>query len=574
MTALGYLLLAVALTWPLARHATTHVVHAQIAAFGDPWVLAWSLAWLTRTLIGHPHGGIYHPTPDAAFYGEIGIGALPLYAPPFLLTGNPVLAVNVVFLGGLALTAWSLHRAVARWTGSAIAGTLSGWTFLCCPFAAWAWGPSAVNYVTLWYWPWIVVLAATTTPRVGSTALLAALVFLQGLSSGYVAAALAGPMVLLATWRLVRGASRVAGWHLLAALGLAVIGWSAVYAPYVRVRLADPDLMRRTLYPFFAALPAPVRLFEAGEPSGVAPAAFALIVAGGVVALVRGTPHAAAWLDGLLWTLAALVLALPPRADVLGHAVLTPIGWLAAAGVPIDAVRDDGRRGLAALVALCMLAGIGWAELRRWHASAVPLAVVAAAGIAYGLVRPVERLAAPAPTPGRYPLLEVRAARRIESPVMDVLRRPGGPLLELPTAPGPIVHADAMHRAAVHGRALLNGQQGYWPAGFAERMALACRLPDEDTLAALRRETGVELILVHLAGVPFGAPIGPYACPPRALGAPAAPGAAWNRATWEAIARDGHPSLALVVRDGDDLLFRVRVPDASRRRRGIAGRAG
>jgi hypothetical protein len=118
-----------------------------------------------------------------------------------------------------------------------------------------------------------------------------------------------------------------------------------------------------------------------------------------------------------------------------------------------------------------------------------------------------------------------------------------------------------MHRAAVHGRALLNGVSGYWPHDFPARMALAWRLPDADALAALRTETGVEMLLVHLGGATFGKPIGPYACPPRAMGGgpgPDVPDAPWNPAPWEAIARDGRADLTLVARDGPDLLFRVR----------------
>jgi hypothetical protein len=134
-------------------------------------------------------------------------------------------------------------------------------------------------------------------------------------------------------------------------------------------------------------------------------------------------------------------------------------------------------------------------------------------------------------------------------------------VLELPVAPGPILHAEAVHRAAVHGRALVNGLDGYWPRDFPARMALACRLPDPDALAALRATTGVELLLVHLATTTFGRPIGPYACPPRALGGgpgPDVPDARWDAAPWETIARDGRADLTLVARDGSDLLFRVR----------------
>ncbi len=89
-------------------------------------------------------------------------------------------------------------------------------------------------------------------------------------------------------------------------------------------------------------------------------------------------------------------------------------------------------------------------------------------------------------------------------------------------------------------------------------MALACRLPDRDALAQLRRTTGVELLLVHLEPPLFGRPIGPYACPPASTGLDAPPQAPWDRAAWEGLARAGRDDVQLVARDGDALLFRVR----------------
>jgi hypothetical protein len=93
-----------------------------------------------------------------------------------------------------------------------------------------------------------------------------------------------------------------------------------------------------------------------------------------------------------------------------------------------------------------------------------------------------------------------------------------------------------MYHAIYHRRPLLNGYSGYWPAGFAERMALAARLPDPEALDSLVRATGLDLILVHAAE---------YGRGPR-------------HATWIALADAGGDSrLVVVARDADDLLFRV-----------------
>ena len=119
-----------------------------------------------------------------------------------------------------------------------------------------------------------------------------------------------------------------------------------------------------------------------------------------------------------------------------------------------------------------------------------------------------------------------------------------------------------MYRSIFHGRALVNGYDGYWPAAFPARMALVASLPDPRALAALRRETGLELILTHLEQ--FGVaerevcegleqasvPLPPPGCHQDFGGA--------ERAAWLAIAeRGGRDDLRLLTRDGADLLFAV-----------------
>jgi hypothetical protein len=78
----------------------------------------------------------------------------------------------------------------------------------------------------------------------------------------------------------------------------------------------------------------------------------------------------------------------------------------------------------------------------------------------------------------------------------------------------------------------LKGYSSYWPIGFPERMALAGRLPSPDALARLRRDTGLDTILVH--------------------------GDASGHAGWLELASRRDGPLRLVARHGADLLFAVR----------------
>jgi hypothetical protein len=122
--------------------------------------------------------------------------------------------------------------------------------------------------------------------------------------------------------------------------------------------------------------------------------------------------------------------------------------------------------------------------------------------------------------------------------ISAILGAVDGPVLQLPVGRNgvdPRYHAPAMYRSIGHWEPLLNGYSSYWPAGFAERMTLAARLPDADALAELVRETGLTAVVVNLVG-----------STPE------------ERVTWRtAAAQHDVGRLHLAVRETEDLLFLV-----------------
>ncbi|MGH7895922.1 MAG: hypothetical protein ACREQL_14715, partial [Candidatus Binatia bacterium] len=101
------------------------------------------------------------------------------------------------------------------------------------------------------------------------------------------------------------------------------------------------------------------------------------------------------------------------------------------------------------------------------------------------------------PLPAAYPLEETVGP----SPVTEALRGSDGVVLELPLLPRGIAgrpHAKAMFRSIFHWRPLLNGYRSYYPTGFAERMALAQRVPDPVALATLQRDAGLTHLIVNV----------------------------------------------------------------------------
>lgn len=564
--------LVVWLTWPLAAHLASRLPDTRPECRYDTLYMAWVLAHETHALTTAPRDlldtNIYHPARRTLFYGDTGFGILPYFLPTFLLTGSPTVAINVAFLGCIALTAAALHLVVRRWTGSHLAGLVAAATLLTDPWVLWEFIPTAPSYAVLLYLPVIVLLAETDAPFLA----LLPLVVLQGLADVvYVAPAVLTPLGVLALGRLVRPRTRTAGLRLLGVLALAMVALLPVYAGHFAVWAANPGLARQTVW----QLRAPPTALPWGPlvkgPTAIAPVALLLIMAGAASIVPRILRHEAgwprrAWAHGALWAFVGTLISITPNASWSGRAVALP-QHLLAQWVPIyRTLRDPERLGVAALFGLAILAGLAFAECVRRvpdRGRARPLATVAMAAGALGAMYAGYGMGGGGRWAGSYRLAPAITG---DSPLIPGLRAHGGPLLELPVgavsgAHGsaaelalPALHARAMYRSIFHWRPLLNGYSGYWPSGFEQRMALARRLPDGDALATLRRDTGLDAILVHLAD--FGGPEREV-CGNRTGWCAQDFGAA-DRAAWRAVAAGDAPGdIRLVARDGDDLLFAV-----------------
>jgi hypothetical protein len=158
--------------------------------------------------------------------------------------------------------------------------------------------------------------------------------------------------------------------------------------------------------------------------------------------------------------------------------------------------RDMTRLGFGGLIGACLLAGLGFAACSRAVASALPSRVrtLAVATLLVGFL--ATRFAYAKFQPGSFPINPAPPPR---GPETAVLRRGHGPVLFLPLREERYRtkwEAIEEYRSISHWRPMLNGYAGYGPAGFAERMELTTRLPDAETLATFRRETGLTTIVV------------------------------------------------------------------------------
>ncbi len=137
-TLLAFLLfaaLAVVHTWPLASAPGTWSRNDNGDTILHEWIMAWVAHQLPRDPIHLFDANILYPEPNTLAYSDPLIIQSVLGA-PFLWAGwSPVFAYNVVLMLGFVLTGWTSCLVVERWTGSRLAGILSGTLVAFNPFS-------------------------------------------------------------------------------------------------------------------------------------------------------------------------------------------------------------------------------------------------------------------------------------------------------------------------------------------------------------------------------------------------------------------------------------------------------
>ena len=561
-----YGVLVCVLTWPLAVHLGSQLPANFPGSEFDPLYSGWVLAWESHALV---HGGsgigqanIYHPAPDALFYGPFALGALPYFAPVYLLTGNPTLALNLLFMGAVALTAAIVHLVVYAWTRRHGAGLVAGATFLANRWLLVTFLPTVPHLSVLFYFPLIVFLSASPTLRTERALLLFLLVVLQcSTDVVYVAPAVLTPLLVLATFRLARRSGRATGWRLLAVVVAAAGMLLAIHSPQIAVAAHNPHLAEQTnwrLDPLKAPLNLPDGLMGFMSPLAIPSLAIVLVGAIGILCTLRGWRGSSSEASGarhaLLWLVTGILISLPMAVRISDRVLVLPHLALARDWVPFAAaLRLPERLRVAALMGMAVLTGLAFAELLRhvglsgtgeagdrFRANGLAVVLCIALWAQYATA-----FGQPAAYGPRLPLTYRLQAPPADSSVLGVLRAAGGPILELPLPrfqpTAAAAHAPAMYRSIFHWQPLLNGYSAYWPAGFADRMRLATRLPDAAALRELRRDTGLRFVLVRAD---------------NAL--PVDAGLAAERQPWLDLAQHGgRDDLELVASDDGLLLFRV-----------------
>ena len=491
----AFVTLAVIHTWPLATNPATLSLNDNGDAQLNEWILAWIVHQLPRDPANLFNGNIFYPAKGSLAFSEPLIVPAIMAAPVFWLGGSPVLAYNLLLLLGFTLTALATYAVVVSWTEDRPAALLAGSLF-------------AFNTHLLTRLPHLQAIHAyglpltllftdglIRQPRMSLACCLALTMASMAYTSGYlvVFATIAVAVALiarLAEWRhRWRGIVTAFALAALAAALLAlpvVLQYRAVAAEHGMVRsLENVRQFSASLTGYLAATGRmhfstwsarfygnPVDTFFPGVVA-------ILLTVLGLWRTCRTGAH-----SGRVLMLACIGVT----GFVLSLGVKTPIyAWLYAVFPPAQGLRAAARFGNLFLLAMAILAGLGFAGLRqtyssrRWQVAAAIAAIV--------LVN-IEALRAPYEyrrfdgIPGIYQLLAAET-----EPVV---------LVETPFYPAHAAfqNAEYLLNSTAHWRPLMNGYSGYTPASYRRVAWTFWNFPREDAIEAMRH-AGVTHFTVH-----------------------------------------------------------------------------
>ena len=215
-----------ALTFVMAYPFSASPGALVLADLPDTHLFIWTLAWDVYAFVHQPvlifDANIYHPYPNTLAYSENLIGSALFAAPIIWLTGDLVLAMNLVALLTCVLCGTGAYFLARRWQLSPLAAFVCGIVFAFAPPRFFRMGQlhmTAVQWIPFtlaFLHSYLERLSTQDAPPAAHPSLKAGgrrkdLLFalgcfsLQALSSGHGAAFLAVAIVVLFAWRLAFG---------------------------------------------------------------------------------------------------------------------------------------------------------------------------------------------------------------------------------------------------------------------------------------------------------------------------------------------------------------------------------
>ena len=490
---IGFGVLAIAGTWPVAATIASRVPHDPADPILNTWILWWSSQAVPLSASWW-HAPIFVPLPGALALSEHLLG-IALFTIPLQVAGaSPLTAYNVAFLLSYALCGAFAYLLAFRLTRSVLAATCAGVAFAFAPYRA---GHLAHLQLLTAQWMPLMLLgmhAYLDSGRARWLAVFGIAWLLQALSNGYYLLFVPLLLALWMAWFPKWRARPRRGLMMAAAFIVSSLGLLPVLLNYQRIHgmlglgrsLADIRRFSATLESFTS--PPPLLAFwretaAASAEDWLFPGLTIVTLAVGVlistVMRVGFRAAIAARSPALFYVGAVLiffVLALGPGGEADGPpSLFRPYTWLI--WVPgYSGLRVPSRFAMLGALCLAVSCALAIAELHRSrHARGKRVAAaVALAGIAVDGAMVRVPVVVP---PQRAILDDVGNARVIEIPTNDAT-----------------LNAAAMYRAMFHGRPLVNGYSGYTPYHYSI-LSLSLWRGDTSVLHYLARDRPLAIIV-------------------------------------------------------------------------------
>jgi hypothetical protein len=507
-----FVVVTIAMTWPLARDIRTGVPDHDDAYFGI-WRMAWVAHQLPRAPLRLFDANIFVPAPNTFALSDAALLQGLIAAPALWLGARPLVVYNVLLLASLALSAWCAYVLALRLTGRVAPSLVAGVVFGFAPHRLAQFGHLEMQSAM---WMPLALLALHTLVGSGPTratawradgppqaqaqppvparragAALGLVLALQALSGLYyfmflalVLAVMVAVLMIAIRWpaqrRLVRG---------LVAAALVVAAVVVPYSrPYAKARALVGPRGADEVGQFsgrpgdyleggaFRWLPAARDGRPVGEEHVLSPGLVAPVLA------VAGLwPPLDAWRAAM-----GVALVVAVDASLGTNGVLFPA---ARRSVPaLDGLRVPARFAVLVLLLVAVLGAIGLVRLTRRRG---PGALQAASGVAL-LACAAEFFVAPMTL--RYPMTAPTPLTRF------LASRPAGTVvlhLPVPRTSDLWLHETTyQYLSTFHWQPLVNGYSGFPPPIYLRTLDVLRRFPDGESVARLRR-LGVGYVVLH-----------------------------------------------------------------------------
>ena len=522
---------ACAFTWPLCIRAAD-----SVAELSDTLLNTWILAWDWHAIsTGHSFfdANIFYPATKTLALSEHLVGLLPFATPVYILSHNPVLAMNAALLVSFALCGIAMFYLLRHYTGRDMPSLVGGFIFA---FAAPKFGQAGhIQLLHMEFLPLALLFAERIMAegRWSDWGWMTALLLWQILCGYYIGYIAVFIFVIFVTVRLcfIKANIKDSLLRFAVCAGVICAVMIPLSFPYMQRHSAGvvsrQDTISTSAAPLASYFTVPImnvghNIYSADMGARAAdfdwektlfPGWCCMLLALLAVLIVfvkdflkdEDKKKARPVLIAFCAVFAAMyILSLGPYLlcdgqpiVLLGHRIMLPYKLLGFCVPGFSSMRVPARFGLGVLFAFAALAGIALHLLTKKFSARIS----AITGCAVILLMGVEYNFTP------LPLMAIETGKNVP-PVYGWLAANGGgkPMIELPF--GYVGNADIVYNSTryiyfstYHWLPLFNGYSGAFPRSYTATYKLVQNLPGEEALRAFAAEGGYWLLL-HKDNIP------------------------------------------------------------------------